>query len=152
MTSAPDSESPQQVARPDNATIIRDAIVFQAKLLVDGLRDAILIPISFGAAIISILLPGRRGLLFYDVVRVGRRSERWIDLFVAAERVYPDRGDDASLAGLDDLLEQVEDQLRSQYRPDQEGRPAGSATRSILERIRAARRRYGRGEAAGGED
>lgn len=143
MTSIPDAESSPPAERPDNATIIRDALVLQVKLVFDGLRDAILIPVSFVAAIISILLPGgKRGLLFYDVVQAGRRSERWINLFVAADRVYPASGEGETLAGLDELLEQVEGQLRSQSRPGDESQPTGETTESILDRIRAARRRF----------
>lgn len=141
MTSATDTQAAQAPPRPDSATIIRDALVLQAKLIVDGLRDAVLIPVSFVAAVISIVVPGgKKGMLFYDVVRAGRRSERWINLFVAADRVYPGDAENDIVAGLDDLLEEVEGQLRSQNRAGEADSPARETIESILDRIRAARR------------
>lgn len=143
MTSEQDAEPAPATTGPDSSTIIRDAFVLQAKLVVDGLRDAILIPVSFFAALISILLPGGgRRLFFYEVVRAGRRSERWINLFDAADRVFPDDTENDVVAGLDDLLQQVESQLRNPNRADEADRPAGENTESILDRIRAARRRF----------
>lgn len=143
MTSATNAQASHMPPRPDTGTIIRDALVLQAKLVVDGLRDAVLIPVSFFAAVISILLPGgKKGMLFYDVVRAGRRSERWINLFIAADRVYPDDAENDFAADLDDLLQQVESQLRKPDRGDEADRPAGESAESILDRIRAARRRF----------
>jgi len=74
---------------PDRWTLIRDILVLQLKLIVDGLRDLILVPISLVIGIISLLKVGdASGSEFYELLRTGRRSERWINLFGAAERVY----------------------------------------------------------------
>jgi hypothetical protein len=73
----------------DRWTLIRDIAVFQMKLIVDGLRDLILLPISLVAGLISLLKGGTEpGSEFYDLLRVGRRSEHWINLFGAAERMH----------------------------------------------------------------
>ncbi len=62
--------------------LIRDAAVLQMKLLVDGLRDAVLIPVSLVAALIGVLRGGEDcGREFRGVIKLGRRSERWINLF-----------------------------------------------------------------------
>lgn len=135
---------PTQV--PQASTIMRDALVLQAKLVVDGMRDALLIPVSLVAAIISVFQPDQeKGKLFYEVVRAGRSSERWINLFGAADRIYPHADDDPEeIAGLDELLAQVEGQLISQYRGDGAASAASHHVDSILRRIRATRDRFSR--------
>lgn len=129
-------------AEPDRSTIIRDALVLQGKLVIDGIRDALLIPISFIAALISILQPGdERGRLFYEVVNMGKRSERWINLFGAADRLRVDA--DATEAGsLDEYLAQVEDRIMSDYRDHEITRSAREAMDSLVERIEAARQKF----------
>ena len=70
---------------PDRWTLIRDLFVFQAKLLVDGLRDLLLVPASLVAGIWS-LVSGendRPGPQFYKLVSLGKQSELWIYLFMA---------------------------------------------------------------------
>lgn len=72
----------------DRWTLSRDIAVLQVKLIVDGLRDFILVPISLVVGIYSLVQSGKpRDNEFYDLLRVGRRSERWINLFGAADRV-----------------------------------------------------------------
>jgi len=74
---------------PDRWTLIRDILVLQLKLVVDGLRDFILVPVSLIVGIASLIKGGdSSGSQFYELLRTGRRSERWINLFGAAERVY----------------------------------------------------------------
>lgn len=66
-------------------TLIRDIGVLQVKLLVDGLRDLLLVPASLVAGIISLATTkdGRAGLQFYQLLAWGRESELWINLFGA---------------------------------------------------------------------
>lgn len=67
--------------------LIRDLIIFQIKLLLDGAKDLLLSPLSVGAAALDILFPGSRpGHRFYAVMSVGERFDRWLNLFGAAER------------------------------------------------------------------
>jgi hypothetical protein len=72
---------------PSRWTLIRDLVAFQFKLVVDGLRDVLLSPLSLIVALLGLSL-GRRDW-FYDLLVLARRSERWIDLFSAASRVSP---------------------------------------------------------------
>jgi hypothetical protein len=70
----------------DRWTLIRDIAVFQMKLIVDGLRDLVLLPVSLAVGLYSLFRGGDNpGTEFYDLLRVGRRSEHWINLFGAAE-------------------------------------------------------------------
>ena len=61
---------------------LRDALVFQGKLALDGLRDLILLPVALAATGIDLIkrkeAPGGR---FYDVVHFGKQTEQWINLF-----------------------------------------------------------------------
>jgi hypothetical protein len=73
--------------QPDRWTLIRDLFVFQAKLVVDGIRDLLLVPASLVAGIWSLVggEQGRPGPQFYQLISLGKRSESWIDLFSADE-------------------------------------------------------------------
>ena len=66
-------------------TMLRDLGVLQVKLLVDGLRDIVLVPASLIAGIASIATSkdGKLGLQFYHLLAWGRETEVWINLFGA---------------------------------------------------------------------
>jgi hypothetical protein len=60
-------------------TLIRETATLQLKLIADGFRDAVLIPISLLAALIGLLRGGEDcDREFRRVIKLGRRSERWI--------------------------------------------------------------------------
>jgi hypothetical protein len=116
---------------PDRWTLIRDIIVLQLKLVVDGLRDFILVPISLLVGIISLVKGGESsGSEFYELLRTGRRSERWINLFGAAERVYgPSNADDHFPAeDIDEIVGRVETFVVDEYRQ-------GGVTRQAKEQL-----------------
>ncbi|MXW66199.1 MAG: hypothetical protein F4Z72_04155 [Gemmatimonadales bacterium] len=73
---------------PSRWTLMRDVAVFQLKLLLDGLRDALLLPISLFVALLDVLGIGpRAGRQFYALLEWGRRTEYWINLFGATDHV-----------------------------------------------------------------
>ncbi len=76
----------------DNRTLIRDVIVFQFKLVADGLRDVALVPLSIAAGIVSLLSTrdGKPGPHFYSLLGVGRQSDHWINLFGALRNAPED--------------------------------------------------------------
>ena len=107
-----------KTASPNRWTLIRDIGVFQVKLLCDGLRDLLLLPISLVTGLISLLQSDKRpGTEFYDLLRVGRRSERWINLFGAAERVHgpPAKDDRFPAEDIDELVSRVEAFVVDEY-------------------------------------
>jgi hypothetical protein len=125
---------------PDRATLIRDAAIFQVKLLADGFRDLLLVPVSIGAAIVALLKKGPKpGAEFYDLLRAGRRSEHWINLFGATDRVHGPASDDRSLPGddVDELVAKIENLVVDEYRS---GRVTARA-RDLLERALASVRK-----------
>lgn len=112
--------------------VFRDVVVFQVKLVVDGLRDLLLSPLSIGAALIDLLIPGDDGgKRFYSVVRFGRRTEQWINLFGAADAIDPE----ASPQGVDVLLNELEALVRDPQRRDE----ARAQAQALLERLRQSR-------------
>ncbi len=78
----------------DRWTLVRDIAVLQVKLIVDGLRDLILVPASLIAGIISLASSkdGRPGDQFYQLLGMGKQSERWINLFGALQNAPPEVG------------------------------------------------------------
>lgn len=74
------TSKPQTVRR----SLIRDVAFFQFKLVLDTLRDLVLSPLSLAAALLDFLLSGHQPpRYFYAVLRLGERSEEWIDLWSA---------------------------------------------------------------------
>ena len=102
----------------DRRTLVRDIAILQVKLVVDGLRDFILVPVSLVAGIMSLVKSGDEPATeFYDLLKMGRRSERWINLFGAAERVHgPENEDDQLLPeDIDALVGRVESFVVDEY-------------------------------------
>ena len=90
MTS--DHLSPSSRNREERWTFFRDVLVFQLKMLLDNVRDIVLMPVALGAAVIDLLYRGEReGALFYKVLRWGLHSEEVIDVYSAIERHDPGR-------------------------------------------------------------
>ncbi|AWZ01626.1 hypothetical protein RHODOSMS8_02096 [Rhodobiaceae bacterium] len=100
----------------DRWTLMRDVTVFQGKLILDGLRDLLLSPISIAAALIGIIGGGDKpGRQFYDLLYLGKRSEKWINLFGAASHVSPPRFDKEDSESVDALVDRLETVARRQY-------------------------------------
>jgi hypothetical protein len=96
-TPEPAARHAQALARRDDTgprerrwRLFRDLAVFQGKLLVDGLKDLVLAPVSLVAALVGLALdrddPGRS---FYAVLRWGHGFDRWVNLFGASPRALP---------------------------------------------------------------
>jgi len=101
--------------------LLREAAVLQLKLLVDGLRDAVLIPISLLAALVGLLRGGPDCDREYRrVLKLGLRSERWINLFGNQRPL----GKSGPAGSLDTILEQVESTVLEQYQKSRN--PAGT--------------------------
>ena len=122
-------------AHLDRWTVIRDAAVFQVKLVIDGFRDLVLIPASFIAAMMSLFSgrDGRPGPQFYRLLGVGKRSERWIDLFAAYRNAPEDviGNTEQAESNIDDIVHRVELFVVEEYR-------RGGVTKQAKDRIDAA--------------
>ena len=93
-------------------TMLRDLGVLQVKLLVDGLRDIILVPASIVAGIISLATSkdGVPGLQFYHLLAWGKESEHWINLFGAVDNSPKDISQPRSFGNqdIDDIVGRLE--------------------------------------------
>lgn len=104
---------------PDRWTLIRDLFVFQAKLLVDGLRDLLLVPASLVAGVWSLVAgeKGRPGPQFYRLVSLGKQSEAWIGLFKAYENAPEEvrREHEFAAGNMDELVARFESYVVDEY-------------------------------------
>lgn len=66
---------------PGHRVLIRDFFIFQLKLVLDGLKDLVLLQISVFAVVFDLLF-GRRGRpkLFYGILRLSERFDLWLNL------------------------------------------------------------------------
>ena len=112
-------------------TLIRDMAAFQFKLVVDGLRDFLLVPASLMAGLLS-LVQGKldQDNPFYELMRFGQRTEHWINLFGAARPLAgSEHADNAWPDGdMDQALAKVEGFIVREYQ-------AGGLTRQAKERL-----------------
>jgi hypothetical protein len=93
--------------------LVRNTVVFQLKLMADGLRDLFLLPVSLIAALIGLLRGGDEPEReFNQVIELGRESEQWINLFgnhSVANAAHAG-------ASMDALFKKVEESLKQQYK------------------------------------
>lgn len=109
--------------------LVRDLVVFQGKLFVDGIKDLVLSPVSLVAALVGMLTnredPGRP---FYLVLRLGHGFDRWVNLFGQHRASLPPASEPAAAdalealparhhgEGLDAYVARLEQVLVEQYR------------------------------------
>ena len=125
-------ESQEQTQPGTRMALAREAAVLQIKLVVDGFRDAALIPVSLIAAIIGLFRGGDDAdREFREVLKLGRRTERWINLF-GYHRPYS-RSHPAG--SMDTLINTVEDVLREQYEKGRATKEARDAIGDALEEL-----------------
>ena len=127
---------PTKAPKPKNAQatepalerwqLVWDVVIFQGKLLLDGGRDLLLSPLSIILAIYA-LITGKQtpGQQFYDLMHIGHRTDKWINLFGAAKRAPPSEfssrflnsfGDkDTEDQNVDDLVNHMEEMVKKQY-------------------------------------
>ncbi len=128
--------------KPGKLQLLRDIGLLQLKLIVDGLRDFALVPLSLVAGVIS-LLSGRKepGTEFYDLLRYGKRSERWINLFGAIDRLDEPQKAGETEADLDRMMERIETFVVKEYRDGNITSQAKEKLERAIERIQRATRR-----------
>ena len=107
--------------------ILRDLGIFGLKVLLDGLKDVVLIQVAAVAAGIDVLFPGEQmGRRFYAVLRTAERFDQWLNLYGAIERATATNQGlfEASMAGADNLLGKLEAIVTGRdERPESERQP-----------------------------
>jgi hypothetical protein len=88
--------------------LIRDVLLLQVKLLIGAARDLAVVPVTLAAALFDLILSkSQPPRLFHQVLRLGERSDQWIDVWSAA------RGKDSPQRGpVDSILASVEEVVR----------------------------------------
>ena len=109
-------------SRPATAqrwTLLRDIGVLQVKLVVDGLRDLLLVPASLVAGIVSLFSEsdGKPGLQFYRLLAWGKQTEVWIDLFGASRNAPAEIEQPPAFGeqGIDNIVERFEAFVVDEY-------------------------------------
>ncbi len=129
------------------ATLIRDIIVFQGKLIVDGLRDLVLVPASLVAGIISLASGSHSqpGTQFYRLLGVGKNSERWINLFGALRNAPADleQFEPFPETDIDDIVGRVEAFVVDEQKRGGMTAQARERLEKALEALRKRQRRGG---------
>ena len=138
METLPDTQN----NTPPMWTLARDIVVLQFKLVVDGLRDLLLVPASLVAGIISLVRArdGVPGNEFYELVSIGKQSERWINLFGAVRNAPPEVQPQNHFGNseMDDIVTRVEAFVVDEYQK-------GGVTKQARERMERAMQKL-RGE------
>lgn len=113
-------------------TTVRDFLIFQLKLLLDGLKDVALIWLSVFALVLDLVAGrGRKRRLFYAVMRLGERFDLWLNLY----RPSTGAGDDedglfgTSTAGSPTLLGKLEELIRGGDEPRSRRKGSGRPVR-----------------------
>ena len=108
-------EKKTDIEKHSRSEVIRDTFVLQLKLIVDGIRDLLLMPLVVFATISGLLLhknnPGR---YLYRLLSYGKATEKWIGLFDEAEKdsMQPL---DIKEQSLDDLIKKTQSAFESKY-------------------------------------
>jgi hypothetical protein len=105
--------------RASRGVLIRDFLIFLAKLGLDGFKDAILIQLSIVAVVVDLFFSGRRRRLLYRVMQLGERFDLWLNLHGALSK-GEGTGDGlfgGSRAGSPSLVGKVEQMVRGGDEP-----------------------------------
>lgn len=97
--------------------LLRDVAVFHGKLVLDGMKDILLSPVSLGAALISLFNKEEEtGRQFYEVLHAARRLEDWLNKYGDADRI-PAPGFATRQEGesIDAMIARVEELVKRQY-------------------------------------
>lgn len=128
----PDMNSTNQNPRME---LLRETAILQLKLVADGFRDAILIPVSAIAALIGLIRGGDDcDRAYREVIKLGRRSERWINLFGHQRPLASTH----PAGSMDQILSQVETVVMEQYRKGRSTSETRDAVRKALKKDDAA--------------
>ena len=107
--------APKQEDVNSRTELVRDTIVLQLKLIVDGVRDLALMPICLFATLFGLIVHRERpGRYTYRILSYGRLSEKWIGLFDDAEK---DKMKPIKYEGknFDDLVVRTQTAFESKY-------------------------------------
>lgn len=110
--------------------LVRDALIFAIKLVIDWAKDLVLIQAALLAVCVDLIMMlglGKRRSFFYRVLEIGERVDLWLNLYNPSQGAHgnPDGLFGESRAGDDTFLGEMEELVRRG--PEPAARPAGPA-------------------------
>jgi hypothetical protein len=110
--------------------LMRDALIFAIKLVIDWAKDLVLIQAALLAVCVDLIMMlglGKRRSFFYRVLEIGERVDLWLNLYSPSQGAHgnPDGLFGESRAGDDTFLGEMEELVRRG--PEPAARPAGPA-------------------------
>jgi hypothetical protein len=83
---------------------LRDFVIFQVKLLLDGAVDVFAFCLSIGAILVDLIAGrGKRPRLFYSVGRLSERFDKWINLHGVVQWMDEVEREEGLFGGTSDL-------------------------------------------------
>ena len=110
---------------------LRDFAIFQLKLLLDGAVDLVAFWLSIGAILVDFVAGrGRRPRLFYSVVRLSERFDKWINLHGVVQRMDESEAEEGLFGGTselddDNLVSEIERLVQRAKSPQGQVKPGG---------------------------
>lgn len=117
VTRAPEALEPLEPLHAQNRwLLIRETLVFQAKMLLEGIRDVVLVPLTLLAAGLGLALGGPNPQRFLlSVMRTARRFDSWLSLFQPIEHEFVKPPVESDRSSADTYLRQLEQVLIEQH-------------------------------------
>ena len=80
-------EQPMYEEGTPRGVLIRDFLIFQLKVMVDGLKDAVVFPLAIFVVLVDLVFgsPSRRGRAFYSLMAACESFDQWLNLHGAAK-------------------------------------------------------------------
>ena len=89
------------------AVLLREMMLLQGKLFIDAARDLVLSPILLAACALDLLMLQRQPpRFFHAALRLGKRSDEWIDLWSPVEQR------ERAPENVDALVQRIEELIR----------------------------------------
>ena len=105
----------EKIKQHARSEVIRDTLVIQLKLIVDGLRDLMLMPLVVFATISGLIMHSKQpGRYLYRLLSYGKATENWIGLFDEADKDVLEPLDIKDQS-LDDLVKKTQTAFESKY-------------------------------------
>ncbi len=132
LQETPNDRTEPGATTPNHWQLLRDMVVFQAKLAIDGLRDLVLLPISLVAGVAGLLFsPDNPGKYFQRLLEFGRKTDVWINLFGATEHYTGEMKSPSS----DAYVQKLEEMLINEYKRGGVVKNIKDQTDSLVKRI-----------------
>lgn len=114
--------------------LFKSVLVFQFRLLMDGVRDLLLSPLAIVLALIGLVLkPNNPGIYFNQLMRFGRKTDVWINLFEMREHY---EGEEPDAPSSNEYIKKLEALLAKEYQRGGLVKNLKDGTDELLGRIR----------------